>query len=87
MSKSKSSLDPIWFQYFINDTPFPVTYEAIFEQAYKTGILYLIVAAIWILIYYLLDKFYPRFQKISPTHKKWYVIANVSKTPLCLTSP
>jgi hypothetical protein len=90
MSKSNSSLDPIWFQYFINDTPFPVTYEAIFEQAYKTGILYLIVAAIWILVYYLLDTFYPRFQKISPTHKKWYVIANVSKSfflSIALTGP
>ena len=47
---------------FYNDTPISVTYEAIFEQAYKTGILYLIVAAIWILVYYLLDTFYPRFK-------------------------
>jgi len=76
------SQDPEWFKFFIHDRPLPAlftTFDETLDQLVKSALFLSLVAAIWFAVHALLNAIYPRFAAISPTHKKWYVIANVSK--------
>ncbi|KNC75365.1 hypothetical protein SARC_12110 [Sphaeroforma arctica JP610] len=63
----------------MNDTfdPYGVLTEPIVKLVFVLVNAFTTVS--WIAIKYLLDRLWPSFKAINPPHKKWYVVANISK--------